>query len=141
MATPTRKCKYEGVRWSLSCSSLAVRCVGVSAFRFPVVGVLSLVAISTTHYALHCSHECGMVAWQRGHVQHAVWLSSRRPQAKSRAGWQPSTSNSFPSCPLTPSVTPIELTKLVPHSKIQELLILDAMCTGLNSQLIIRGVI
>ena len=21
------------------------------------------------HYALHCSHECGMAAWQRGHVQ------------------------------------------------------------------------
>ena len=49
MATPTRKRKYEEVRWSLSRSSLAVRCAGVSAFRFPIVGVLSLVAISTTH--------------------------------------------------------------------------------------------
>ena len=44
MATPTRKRKYEEVRWSLSRSSLAVRCAGVSAFRFPIVGVLSLVA-------------------------------------------------------------------------------------------------
>ena len=47
MVTPTRKRKYEEVRWSLSRSSLAVRCAGVSAFRFPIVGVLSLVAIST----------------------------------------------------------------------------------------------
>ena len=56
----------------LSCSSLAVRCAGVSAFRFPIVGVLSLVAIST-QYALHCSHvghESGMAAWQRVHVRH-----------------------------------------------------------------------
>ena len=43
MATPTRKRKYEAVRWSLARSSLAVRCAGVSAFRFPIVGVLSLV--------------------------------------------------------------------------------------------------
>jgi len=63
MATPTRKCKYEEVRWSLSRSSLAVCCVGVSAFRFPVVGVLSLVAISTTHCTVHMS-----VAWQCGSV-------------------------------------------------------------------------
>ena len=63
MATPTRKCKYEEVRWSLSHSTLAVHCVGVSAFRFPIVGVLSLVAISTTHWvcAVHM-HERGMVA-------------------------------------------------------------------------------
>ena len=63
MATPTRKRKYEEVRWSLSRSSLAVRCVGVSAFRFPIVGVLSLVAISTTHCTVHMS-----VAWWRGSV-------------------------------------------------------------------------
>ena len=55
MATPTRKRKYEEVRWSLSRSSLAVRCAGVSAFRFPIVGVLSLVAISTTHCTVHMS--------------------------------------------------------------------------------------
>ena len=53
--TPTRKRKYEEVRWSLSRSSLAVRCAGVSAFRFPIVGVLSLVAISTTHCTVHMS--------------------------------------------------------------------------------------
>ena len=63
MATPTRKRKYEEVRWSLSCSSLAVRCAGVSAFRFPIVGVLSLVAISTTHCTVHMS-----VAWRLGSV-------------------------------------------------------------------------
>ena len=57
----TRKCKYEGVRWSLSRSSLTVRCAGVSAFRFPIVGVLSLVAITTTHCTVHMS-----VAWRRG---------------------------------------------------------------------------
>ena len=55
MATPTRKRKYEEVRWSLSRSILAVRCAGVSAFRFPIVGVLSLVAISTTHCTVHMS--------------------------------------------------------------------------------------
>ena len=53
MATPTRKRKYEEVRLSLSRSSLAVPCAGVSAFRFPIVGVLSLVAISTTHCTVH----------------------------------------------------------------------------------------
>ena len=67
MAAPTRKRKYEEVRWSLSRSSLAVRCAGVSAFRFPIVSVLSLVAISTTHCTVHVRHECA--AWQRGHVQ------------------------------------------------------------------------
>ena len=51
MAIPPRKGKYEGVRWSLS---LAVCCAGVSAFRFPIVGVLGLVvAITTTHCAVH----------------------------------------------------------------------------------------
>ena len=55
MATPTRKRKYEEVRWSLSRSSLAVRYAGVSAFRFPIVGVLSLVAISTMHCTVHMS--------------------------------------------------------------------------------------
>ena len=46
---------YEEVRWSLSRSSLAVRCAGVPAFRFPILGVLSLVAISTTHCTVHMS--------------------------------------------------------------------------------------
>ena len=61
MATPTRKRKYEEVRWSLARSSLAVRCAGVSAFCFPIVGVLSLVAITTTHCTVHMT-----VAWWRG---------------------------------------------------------------------------
>ena len=67
MATPTRKRKYEEVRWSLSCSSFAVRCAGVSAFRFPIVGVLSLVAISTTHCTVHMSDMS--VAWRLGSVR------------------------------------------------------------------------
>ena len=50
----------------LSCSSLAVRCAGVSAFRFPIVGVLSLVAISTTHRTVHMSDMS--VAWRLGSV-------------------------------------------------------------------------
>ena len=55
--------KEEEVRWSLSRFSLAVRCAGISAFHFPVVGVLSLVAITTTHCTVHIG-----VAWQRGSV-------------------------------------------------------------------------
>ena len=66
MATLTRKHKYEEVRWSLSHSSLTVRCAGVSAFRFPFVGVLSLVAISTTHWTVHMSDMS--VAWRLGNV-------------------------------------------------------------------------
>ena len=50
----------------LSRSSLAVRCVGVSAFCFPIVGVLSLVAISTTHCTVHMSDMS--VAWRLGSV-------------------------------------------------------------------------
>ena len=53
MATPTRKLKYEEVCWSLSHSSLAVHCVGVSAFCFSIVSVLGLIAISTTHCTVH----------------------------------------------------------------------------------------
>ena len=52
MVTPTRKRKYEEVRWSLARSSLAVCCAGVSAFRFSIVGVLSLVAVTRLHTAL-----------------------------------------------------------------------------------------
>ena len=63
MATPKRKRKYEEVRWSLARSSLAVRCACVSAFRFPIASVLSLVAITTTHCTVHMS-----VAWRHGSV-------------------------------------------------------------------------
>ena len=55
--------KEEEVRWSLSRSSLAVCCAGISAFRFPIIGVLSLVAITTMHCTVHMS-----VAWRRGSV-------------------------------------------------------------------------
>ena len=74
MVTPTRKRKYEEVRWSLSRSSLAVRCAGVSAFRFPVVNVLSLVAVTTTHCTVHMSmawRRC-VVAWARATYQYHV---------------------------------------------------------------------
>ena len=54
------------VRWSLSRSGLAVRCAGVSAFRFPIVGVLSLVAIFTTHCTVHMLDMS--VAWRLGSV-------------------------------------------------------------------------
>ena len=40
--------------------------MGVSAFRFPIVGVLSLVAISTTHCTVHMSDMS--VAWGLGSV-------------------------------------------------------------------------
>ena len=66
--TPTRKRKYEEVRWSLAHSSLAVRCAGVSAFCFPIVGVLGLVAITTMHCTVHMTVPCRTVAWQRGMV-------------------------------------------------------------------------
>ena len=58
MATPTWKRKYEEVCWSLARSSLAVRCAGVSAFRFPIVGVFSLVAITTTLCTVHMTVAC-----------------------------------------------------------------------------------
>ena len=48
-----KKRKNEEVWWSPSHSSLAVRCAGVSAFCFPIVGVLSLIAITTTHCTIH----------------------------------------------------------------------------------------
>ena len=94
MATLTRKCKYKEFCWFFSRFSLAVCCVGFSAFHFPIVGVLGIVAITTTHYTLHHhTHECGM-AWHRRHVQRisimwhgrlAGWLvgrctCSRRPR-------------------------------------------------------------
>ena len=37
----------------VSHSSLAVCCVGVSAFRFPIVSILGLIAITTTHCTVH----------------------------------------------------------------------------------------
>ena len=68
MATPTRKRKYEEVRWSLARSSLAVRCAGVSAFRFPIVSVLSLVAIMTMHCTVHMTVPCRGMAARCGSV-------------------------------------------------------------------------
>ena len=80
MATPTRKRKYEEVRWSLSRSSLAVRCAGVSAFRFPIVGVVSLVAIWDGH---------GRSVDARGPVYHdSVGLAQARPNYQSFAWCQ-----------------------------------------------------
>ena len=52
-----KKHKHEEIRWSLSCSSLAVRCVGVSAFRFPIVNILCLIAITITYCTIH-HHAC-----------------------------------------------------------------------------------
>ena len=77
MATPTRKCKYEEVRWSLSRFSLTVRCAGVSAFYFLIVGVLGLIAITTTHCTVHRhAHEHGirhsMAAWAHATYQYHV---------------------------------------------------------------------
>ena len=64
--------KEAQVRWSLTRSSLAVHCTGVSGFRFPIVGVLSLVAITTTHFTVHIS-----VAWWRGSVGMCILSVSR----------------------------------------------------------------
>ena len=62
------------VRWSLSRSSLTVRCVGVSAFHFPIIGVLSLLAITTMHCTVHMSmawrHR--VVAWACATYQYHV---------------------------------------------------------------------
>ena len=58
---------YEEVRWSLSRSSLAVRCAGVSAFRFPIIGVLGLVAITT---ALFTTTHMSVAAWARATYQY-----------------------------------------------------------------------
>ena len=63
-----KEAKYEAVCWSVSHSNLTVCCAGVPTFRFPIVGVLGLRAIttSTTHCTVHHHrHERGM-AWQRG---------------------------------------------------------------------------
>ena len=87
MATPTRKRKYEEVHWSLSRSSLTVHCMGVSAFHFPIVGVLSLVAISTTHCTVHMlvAWRRRVVAWTRATYQYHVtilqhhWSAPERP--------------------------------------------------------------
>ena len=68
MARLTRKRKYEEVRWSLARSNLAVRCAGVYAFRFPIVGVLGLVAITTMHCTVHMTVPCSTVAWRHGVV-------------------------------------------------------------------------
>ena len=68
MATPARKRKYEEVRWSLARSSLAVRCAGVSAFHFSIVGILSLVAITTMHCTVHMTIPCRGMAVRCGSV-------------------------------------------------------------------------
>ena len=86
MATPTRKCKYEEVRWSLSHSSLAVCRAGVSAFHFPIVSILCLVAIMTTHCTVHMSvawRHC--MVWQRGHVQYIsiTWMGQTQSVTRS----------------------------------------------------------
>ena len=68
-----KKHKYEEVRWSLSHSSLTVHCMCVSAFRFPVVGILGLVAITTTRTALFTRVWYGSVAlWARATCQYHV---------------------------------------------------------------------
>ena len=48
MATLNSKDKYKEVCWSLSCSSFAVRCAGVSAFHFPTVSVLGILGSMNT---------------------------------------------------------------------------------------------
>ena len=53
-------------------SSLAVGCAGVSAVRFPIVCVLSLVAITTTHCTVHMSVAQRRVAWARATYQYHV---------------------------------------------------------------------
>ena len=77
IATPTRKRKYEKVRWSPSHFSLTVRCMGVSALCLPLV----ILGLTTTMHCTvhHNAHECGM-AWQLGHVQHIsiMWLGRTR---------------------------------------------------------------
>ena len=48
----------------VSRSSFTVCCVGVSAFRFPIVSVLGLIAITTTHCTVHHhAHMSPSVAW------------------------------------------------------------------------------
>ena len=65
--------KVRFASWSLSHSSIAVCCAGVSAFRLPIVGILDLVTITTMHCTVHHhAHKCGM-AWQCGHVQHIMY--------------------------------------------------------------------
>ena len=71
MATLTRKLKYEVVCWSLSHSNLAVRCAGVSAFRFPIVGILGLLAITTTHCTVHHHAHTQALAWHG-----LIWCAS-----------------------------------------------------------------
>ena len=59
----------------LSRSSFRVDCAGVSAFRFPIVRVLGLIAIITTHCTVHHHARTraqvwhGLTACQHGHVQ------------------------------------------------------------------------
>ena len=66
---------WREVRWSLSRSSLTVHCVGVSAFRFHIVSVFSLVAITTMHCTVHdmsVAWQRRVVAWARATYQYHV---------------------------------------------------------------------
>ena len=71
---------------SLSHSSFAVRCAGVSAFCFPIVRVLGLIAIVTTHCTVHHHARTRAQAWhgltacQHGHVQRIriMWMGRTR---------------------------------------------------------------
>ncbi len=57
--------------------------VSRSAFRFPIIGVLSLVAISTMHCTVHMS-----VAWWRGSMgAYNLSVSSERDGHSWSVGW------------------------------------------------------
>ena len=47
----------------LSCSSLTVCCASVSAFCFPIVSILGLIDITTTHYTVHHHARTWALAW------------------------------------------------------------------------------
>ena len=47
----------------LSCSSLTVCCAGVSAFRFPIVSILGLIAITTAHCTVHHHARTRVLVW------------------------------------------------------------------------------
>ena len=56
----------------VSRSRLAVRCMGVSTFRFPIVGVLGLAAITSTLCTVHISVHGSVAAWARATYQYYV---------------------------------------------------------------------
>ena len=81
MVTLARKCKYEEVHWSLSHSSFAVRSLVCGCLCFSLSHRQHSRSCSYHHYALHCSHERGIVsstlswgsvgglAWQLRHMR------------------------------------------------------------------------